>query len=127
MQQNPHYRNVLKEVMQFFSAQLELFLAQGANDIILDPGFGFAKKLEHNYELLAQLDQLKMFDRPILVGVSRKSMINKLTGRSAQYALNGTSVVHTLALQNGANLLRVHDVREAVEVVKILTFTQKFT
>lgn len=127
MQKDPQYQNVTKEVMHFFSRQINRFLEQGINDIILDPGFGFGKNLEHNYQLLAQMDLLKMMERPVLVGVSRKSMINKITGRGPREGLNGTTAVHMLALQRGADILRVHDVPEALEAVKIHTFTQKFS
>ncbi len=127
MQKNPHYENVFEEVSYFFSKQMNTFLDAGVADIILDPGFGFGKNLEHNYELLAKLHLLKVFQRPILVGVSRKSMINKLLDISAQDALNGTTVVNTIALQKGADILRVHDVKAAAEALKILTFTQKFS
>lgn len=127
MQKNPHYKHVTKEVIHYFTRQMDLFLEAGANDIILDPGFGFGKSLEHNYQLLAQMDLLKMLERPILVGVSRKSMINKITGKGPQHGLNGTTAVHMLALERGADILRVHDVAEALEAVKIYTFTQKYS
>lgn len=124
MQKDPQYENVFKEVMQFLSHQRRLFLDAGVNDLIFDPGFGFGKKLEHNYQLLNHLHLMKQWGHPILVGVSRKSMVNKLLGTKPENALNGTTVLHTLALQQGANILRVHDVKEARQVVKILTFTQ---
>lgn len=124
MQQDPQYENVYKEVAYFFSLQLRKFLEAGVNDLILDPGFGFAKNLDHNYELLNKLPQLKSFGFPILAGFSRKSMVNKVLGTKAAEALNGTTVLNTIALQNGADILRVHDVKEAREVVKIVTFTQ---
>jgi len=127
MQKDPQYKNVFEEVSYFFSKQMNTFLDAGVADIILDPGFGFGKNLDHNYELLAKLDLLKIFQRPILVGVSRKSMINKLLDISAKDALNGTTVVNTIALQKGADILRVHDVKAAAEALKILTFTQKFS
>ncbi len=126
MQDEPQYENVFKEVMHFFSSQLTRFLDAGVNDIILDPGFGFGKTLEHNYQLLQQLELFKAWGYPLLVGLSRKSMVNKVLETKAEQALNGSTVLHTLALQKGADIVRVHDVREAREVVKILTFTQKF-
>ncbi len=126
MQKNPAYNDVVKDVTLFFSKQLEKFLEQGLNDIILDPGFGFGKKLKHNYQLLAQLSHFKLFDRSLLVGVSRKSMINKILSTSPKTALNGTTALHMLTLERGANILRVHDVKEACEAIKIFTFTQNF-
>lgn len=128
MQINPRYDNVLKEVAYFFSQQLEALAAAGATDIILDPGFGFGKSLEHNYRLFNNLGYFHtLFERPILVGISRKSMVYKPLESSASEALNATTVLNTLALQQGAQILRVHDVREAVEVRKILNFSQNFT
>lgn len=121
------YENVFKEVMLFFSEQLAKFRNENVHDIIIDPGFGFAKNMEHSYELMARLSQFKMLGLPILVGVSRKSMISKLLEINSEDALNGTTVLNTIALMQGANILRVHDVQEAVEAVKILTFIQKFT
>ena len=92
----------------------------GAYDLVLDPGFGFGKTLEHNYELMARLEEFSVFELPLLVGISRKSMIYKLLGISPEEALNGTTVLHTIALQKGADILRVHDVRQAVEAVRIV-------
>lgn len=120
MQVSLDYDNFLKEVFEYFSSKVGRLQELGVNDIILDPGFGFAKTLTHNYELLAALDEFAIFDLPILVGVSRKSMIYKLLGTTPDEALNGTSVLHTLALERGANILRVHDVAQAVEVVEII-------
>lgn len=125
MQKQPRYANVVKEVAHFFSEQLEALLAAGAHDLILDPGFGFGKALNHNYILFNHIAYFrKVFDLPILVGISRKSMVYKPLAASAAEALNGTTVLNTLALQQGANILRVHDVREAVEARKILKLTQ---
>lgn len=120
MQSAPHYDNLLKEVFLYFAEKVQRLRDKGVNDIILDPGFGFGKTVEHNYELLASLEEFSVFELPLLVGVSRKSMISKLLGITSDEALNGTTVVHTIALQKGANILRVHDVKEAVEVIKIL-------
>ena len=120
MQIDPNYDNLLKEVLEYFAHKVGKLQELGVKDIILDPGFGFGKTVTHNYELLAAMDEFKIFEMPILVGVSRKSMIYKLLGNSADEALNGTSVVHTLALERGANILRVHDVKEAVEVIRIV-------
>jgi dihydropteroate synthase len=119
MQQDPVYENVVKEVMDFFVERIQKLTALGVADIIIDPGFGFGKSLEHNYELLSRLSVFKMLERPVLVGISRKSMVNKVIGTKADNALNGTTVLHTVALQKGANILRVHDVKEAVEVLKL--------
>lgn len=128
MQKNPQYADVFKEVAYFFSKQMDAFLAQGVNDIILDPGFGFGKTVDHNYTLLSKLDLFKeIFERPILAGISRKSMINKVLETKPENALTGTTALNVMAIQKGADFLRVHDVQEAVEVAKITTFTQKFS
>ena len=119
MQQHPHYDNLLAEVMQYFARKVQQLRDLGAKDIILDPGFGFGKTLEHNYELLSHLEEFRLFELPLLVGVSRKSMIYRLLGGTPADALNGTTVLHTVSLMKGADILRVHDVRQAVEVVKI--------
>lgn len=120
MQKNPHYENLLKEVLEYFAHKVGRLQELGVKDIILDPGFGFGKTVTHNYELLAALDEFSIFDLPILVGVSRKSMIYNLLDISPDEALNGTSVINALSLERGANILRVHDVKEAVEVVRIV-------
>jgi dihydropteroate synthase len=119
MQQNPGYSNVVVDVMRFFSERLEKLRMLGVNDIILDPGFGFGKTLEHNYELLNQLTDFELFDLPILIGISRKSMINRALGTKPENALNGTTALHAFALERGANILRVHDVKEAKQVVTL--------
>lgn len=120
MQQNPVYQNVTKEVIYYFSQKLEIINKLGINDVILDPGFGFGKTIDHNYQLLKELSLFKFAECPILVGISRKSMIYKLLNNSAQNALNGTTAVNTIALINGADILRVHDVKQAVETIKIV-------
>lgn len=120
MQQNPQYENVLAEVLEFMQERLAACRATGITDVIIDPGFGFGKTVEHNYTLLRGLKEFQALNCPILVGVSRKSMICKLLGVNPENALNGTTAVNTLAVLNSANILRVHDVREAVEVVKVL-------
>ena len=119
MQQHTEYKDILSEMVQFFGQQLEKLHQVHVHDIILDPGFGFGKTLEQNYFVLNNLDAFKVFDLPILVGISRKSMIYKLLETTPDNALNGTTVVNTLALTKGAAILRVHDVREAVEARKI--------
>lgn len=120
MQQCPHYDNLFKEVFQYFARKVQQLRDRGVKDIILDPGFGFGKTLEHNYELLAHLEDFHVFELPLLVGVSRKSMIYRLLDITPQEALNGTTVLNTLCLLKGAHILRVHDVREAVEAVKMV-------
>ena len=120
MQEAPHYDDLIKEVLLYFAEKIQQLRDLGQKDIILDPGFGFAKTLEHNYELLSHLEALQIFELPILIGVSRKSMIYKLLGTTAQEALNGTTVLNTICLMKGcANILRVHDVKECVEAVEI--------
>lgn len=123
MQHAPAYENIVLEIAAYFSKKLAELNALGIPDIILDPGFGFGKTLAHNYELLNKLDHFKIFELPILVGVSRKSMIQKLLQVDAAEALNGTSVLHTMALVKGAKILRVHDVKEAMECVKLYQAT----
>lgn len=120
MQSLTQYDDVVKEMMFYFSERINKARSFGLNDIIIDPGFGFAKTLEHNYEILQKMEYFNILELPILVGVSRKSMIYKVLENSPQEALNGTSVLNTIALQKGANILRVHDVKEAVECVKLV-------
>ena len=120
MQQAPHYEDLMKEVMLYFAEKVQQLRDLGQKDIVLDPGYGFAKTIDHNYELLKHQEMLEVFELPLLVGVSRKSMIYRFLGSSPEDALNGTTVLNTLALQKGANILRVHDVKEAVEVVRLV-------
>ena len=120
MQKAPTYENVVNDVVEFLSAKVLDLHRLGVADIIIDPGFGFGKTLTHNYTLLNNLDKLSIFDMPILVGASRKSMIYKLLNITPEESLNGTSVINTIALTKGAAILRVHDVKEAVECVKIV-------
>ncbi len=126
MQLNPHYENVVKEVMLYFATKIQQLRDLGAKDLIIDPGFGFGKTLEHNYELLEKLESFQLFGLPLLVGVSRKSMIYKLLGGTSEDALNGTSVINTISLLKGANILRVHDVRAASEAVQIVNAMNRF-
>ena len=119
MQQHTDYEDILAEMIQFFGQQIEKLHEAHVHDIILDPGFGFGKTLEQNYFVLQNMDAFKVFNLPVLVGISRKSMIYKLLETTPDNALNGTTVVNTLALMKGAHILRVHDVKEAVETVKI--------
>ena len=119
MQNDIYYQDIVQEITYFFSKQLKKASAAGINDIILDPGFGFGKNIEHNYNLLKCLSQFKTLECPILIGVSRKSMIYKLLNTTSEEALNGTSVLNSLALDRGAQILRVHDVKEAKECVDL--------
>ena len=120
MQNNPQYDHFLKEIFYYFSEKVQKLRDLGVKDIIIDPGFGFAKTLEHNYELMNHLEEFSLFELPLLVGVSRKSMIYKLLGTTPEEALNGTTSLNTIALLKGANILRVHDVKEAIEAVRIV-------
>lgn len=119
MQQNPTYNDVVNEVIDFLAERIQKLRLLGVSDIIVDPGFGFGKTLEHNFTLLKHLEQFAILDCPILVGVSRKSMITKALNIKADESLNGTTVLNTISLMKGAKILRVHDVKEAVEAVKL--------
>ncbi len=119
MQINPTYKNVSTEVFSFFKEKIEIIKKHGIQDIIIDPGFGFGKTLEHNFDLFKNIPFLKSLNTPILIGISRKSMISKTLQCSAVHALNGTTALHAVALQKGGNILRVHDVKEAIETVKL--------
>lgn len=121
MQELTTYDNLLKDIILYFSERISQAKAKGIHDIIVDPGFGFAKTLEQNYDLLENLNLLNLLERPILVGISRKSMIYKLLNTSPEHALNGTTILNTVALQKGSNILRVHDVKEAMECVKLIS------
>ena len=127
MQLAPHYDDLMREIFLYFAERVKSLRDMGAKDIILDPGFGFGKTLEHNYELMAHLKEFREFDLPLLVGISRKSMIYKLLGGTPDDALNGTTVLNTMALMQGAHILRVHDVKAAAEAVKIFQMTQGYT
>lgn len=120
MQTEPRYENVTADIIQYFARRVQQLRELGAKDIILDPGFGFGKTLEHNYELMNHLELFDILELPLLVGVSRKSMVYKLLGGTPEDALNGTTVLHTLALLKGASILRVHDVKACCEVVRIV-------
>jgi len=120
MQLNPSYDSVVEEQLYFFAQKIEQMNQLGINDIIIDPGFGFGKTLEHNYTILKNLHQYHNLNTPILVGISRKSMVYKRLNIAATEALNGSTSLHTVALLKGANILRVHDVKEAMEVVELL-------
>lgn len=120
MQSLANYDDIVKEMVFYFSERINTARRFGLNDIIIDPGFGFAKTLEHNYEVMRKMDYFSILELPLLIGVSRKSMIYKLLESTPQEALNGTTVLNTIALQRGASILRVHDVKEAMECVKII-------
>lgn len=120
MQHQTSYANLLQDVLFYFSERIANARDVGIIDLIVDPGFGFAKNITQNFELLANLDHLKIIGLPILIGLSRKSMIYKTLNSSAENALNGTSVLHTMALHKGGNILRVHDVKEAIECIKLV-------
>ena len=122
MQSLTDYENLIKEVLFYFSEKIAEARTLGINDIMVDPGYGFSKTLEQNYELMQQSELLKLLELPILVGVSRKSMIYKALDTTADNALNGTTFLHAIALTKGASILRVHDVKEAVEAVKLFGF-----
>lgn len=119
MQSLAQYENIVKEMLFYFSERVAAARSFGINDIIIDPGFGFAKTLEQNYEVLQKAELFKMLELPILVGISRKSMIYKALGTTVENALNGTTFLHAIALSKGANILRVHDVKEAFECVRL--------
>ncbi|MDR1983836.1 MAG: dihydropteroate synthase [Prevotellaceae bacterium] len=120
MQNNPVYDNLMREIIAYFTEKIKRLRDVGVNDIIIDPGFGFAKTIEQNYKLLNNLKEFKNFGLPLLVGFSRKSMLYKLLNTTPEKSLNATTVVNTVALMNGADILRVHDVRAAVETVEII-------
>lgn len=124
MQQNPAYENVTKEVLDFMIKKLAALRNKGVKDVIIDPGWGFGKNQEHNYTLLKNIGLFKMLDCPLLLGISRKAMIYRKLGTDANNALNGTSVLNTIGLLNGAHILRVHDVKEAVEAIQLVEAVQ---
>jgi len=123
MQKDPLYENVVAEVMGFLKTQAGKAIDAGIPNVIIDPGFGFGKTLEHNYILLNHLREFKSLSYPVMAGISRKSMINKVLGTKPEDALNGTTVANTIALLNGADILRVHDVQEAVETIRIFIYS----
>ena len=121
MQKNPYYEDVVNDLLQFFGRKIYLLKEKGIIDYIIDPGFGFGKTLDHNYSLLRELESFRMLEAPLMAGLSRKSMIYNLLDTDAGHALNGSTALHMAALIKGANILRVHDVREAAETVKLFT------
>jgi dihydropteroate synthase len=125
MQIKPTYDDIVVDILDFFIQKINLAMRYGVHDVVVDVGFGFGKTMAHNYTLLKYLESFKILNKPILVGVSRKSMIHKLLAIEPKLALNGTSILHTLALQNGANILRAHDVKEAMECINIFNYYKK--
>lgn len=119
MQQNPQYNNVTLDILNYLRGIIDQCEAAGIKDIIIDPGFGFGKTLEHNYELLSNMHTLRILGKPLLAGISRKGMIWKVLSTTPEEALNGTTALHMVALQQGANILRAHDVKEAMETIKL--------
>jgi dihydropteroate synthase len=119
MQNAPTYENVTTEIIAFFKEKIAILNEAGIKEVIIDPGFGFGKTIEHNYQLINELEQFHQLELPLLVGISRKSMIYKLLGSSPEEALNGTTVLNTIAVMKGAHILRVHDVKSAKEVIKL--------
>jgi dihydropteroate synthase len=119
MQDNPHYQHIITELLDYFAHRVAELRSRGVNDVIIDPGFGFGKTISHNYQLVAALDVFQMLEVPLMVGISRKSMVYKQLGITAEEALAGTIVLQALALQKGASILRVHDVKEAVQTISI--------
>lgn len=126
MQQQPHYDAVVVEVLDFLIQKVALLKSKGIQDIIIDPGFGFGKTIGHNYQLLNHLSVYKVLEMPILAGLSRKSMIWKVLNSTPQEALHGTTALHVIALQNGANILRVHDVRPAMEAIQLMQVLEDY-
>jgi len=120
MQNNTSYPNLMKDLIKYFSGQISIARDTGVKDIFIDPGLGFSKTLDQNYEIVSKLELLSVLKAPILIGASRKSMLYKLLGTDAQSSLNATSVINTISLMNGANILRVHDVKQAIEVKLIM-------
>lgn len=125
MQVEPHYNDVAKEVLDFFIAAVDTCTNAGIVDVIIDPGFGFGKNIQHNFSLLKKMEVLRMLNKPVMAGISRKSTIYKTLHTTAEHALNGTTVLNTIALVNGASILRVHDVKEAMEAIQLFKAYKK--
>jgi dihydropteroate synthase len=126
MQQQTNYSHLIRDILHYFAEKTEKARQFGIHDIIIDPGFGFGKTLEQNYQLLSRLDEFKIFELPIMVGISRKSMIYKTLESTPEQALAGTIAANTLALLKGADFLRVHDVKEAIDTIKIVKAYKNF-
>jgi dihydropteroate synthase len=127
MQEQTQYEDVVAEVLQFLAKRVAQLRLLGVHDVVIDPGFGFAKNLEQNYEMMSKLSLFRQIEAPLLVGISRKSMIYKLLGITPEEALNGTTALNMLALMGGASILRVHDVKEAVEAIRIFNAYRQLT
>lgn len=127
MQQQTEYGNIMAELLDYFNEKIKLCREAGIRDIIIDPGFGFAKTLEQNYDLLRRLEELSLLQLPVMVGISRKSMLHKLLKTGAELSLNATTAAHMIALQYGARVLRVHDVKEAREAILIWEKVSRFS
>ena len=125
MQESPNYSNIIKEIIKYFDQKIKKLNDRGFNDIIIEPGFGFGKTLENNYKILNNIKEFTRFDLPIMSGISRKSMIYNVLNNDPSECLNGTSVLNTLLLNSGVNIIRVHDVKEAMECIKITNFVNK--
>ena len=121
MQEKPTYKNVVSSISGFFDSKIEEFHNQNIENIIIDPGFGFGKSIKHNFQILNNLKEFKKYKKPLLIGLSRKSMIYKFLDISPDDALNGTSILNMIGLQNGANILRVHDIKEAKECISLFS------
>ncbi|MFM8586881.1 MAG: dihydropteroate synthase [Bacteroidota bacterium] len=119
MQKNPTYKKIAEDIEAFFTKKIDLLTSKGISETIIDPGFGFGKTIEHNYQLMRDLDRFTSFKKPLLVGVSRKSMIYKLLNSTPEESLNGTNALNMYALMKGANILRVHDIKPAKEIIAI--------
>jgi dihydropteroate synthase len=126
MQQQTNYEHLVADILRYFAERIEKAIDAGIHDIIIDPGFGFGKTVEQNFQLLSRLDEFRIFELPIMAGVSRKSMINKTIGSNPEGALAGTIAANTLALLKGADILRVHDVKEAVDTIKVVQAYKNF-
>ena len=125
MQESPNYKNIINELVSFFKSKIIILNTLGFSDIIIDPGFGFGKTIEDNYMILNNLEEFTRLGYPLLIGVSRKSMIQNVLKTNAQDSLNGTTILNTIALKKGAQILRVHDVLEARECIDIINFQEK--
>lgn len=119
MQENPKYKDLIKEIIKFFAEKIQYTRQLGINDVIIDPGFGFGKTIEHNYQILNELEKFKILDCPILVGISRKSMIYKVLNSNPKNVLPASLALNMVALENGANILRVHDIKETMQVINV--------
>ena len=125
MQENPTYNNIVEDLINYFQKQIKILNDLNIDNLIIDPGFGFGKTLDHNYEILNNLEKFKELGYPLLIGASRKSMIYNILLKNPSQSLNGTTIINTISLQKGVNILRVHDVKEAAECIKIINFAKK--